>query len=194
MKKNLQATLVAVTPWLTLQKSRAAIKDFSETRKRKQTTTPRSLRLCVFARALFSIIFFLTVFPAFSQSAEEFDHLLTLEAVNYGQAAWLLLNAAGVQEITDPTRAFEYVTERNWLSGIGRDDNARLDVVSLLIMKIWELKGGIMYTITESPRYAYRELVYLGIIQGRAAPNMQVSGDLLLYITGSVLLQEETNE
>jgi len=127
-------------------------------------------------------------FAAFSQNAQEIDHLLSLNEVNYGQAAWLLLNTADVPGITEPSQAFDYVRERNWLpANAGRDDNARLDNVSLLIMKVWQLNGGIMYWLTQSPRYAYRELIYLDIIQGRVNPHMIVSGQMLLFLANRLL-------
>jgi hypothetical protein len=54
-------------------------------------------------------------------------------------------------------------------------------------MNAFEIKGGIFYTFTGRPRYAYRELVYLNIIQGRTEPGMNVSGELLLFITSRIL-------
>jgi hypothetical protein len=54
-------------------------------------------------------------------------------------------------------------------------------------MGAFGIKGGIMYTAVKSPYYAYRELVHQGIIQGRADPDMAVSGDLLLFMIGRVL-------
>jgi hypothetical protein len=62
-------------------------------------------------------------------------------------------------------------------------------------MSAFGIKGGIMYSSLKNPRYAYRELVHQGIIQGRADPEMVVSGDLLLFMIGRALdLTEEDNQ
>jgi len=45
----------------------------------------------------------------------------------------------------------------------------------------------MLYSITKSPHYAYRELAYMEVIQGRADPSMNVSGELLLFITNRIL-------
>ncbi|MCL2759321.1 MAG: hypothetical protein FWD22_03835 [Treponema sp.] len=145
--------------------------------------------------AVVLLILFIAAVPVFSQTAEEIDHLLTLDTVNYGQAAWLILNAAGVPDMTEPSLAFIYAKEKNWLPGNASiDNNARLDGVSLLIMNAWNLKGGIMYSITKSARYAYRELVYINVIQGRFSPRMAVAPDQLLYMINFILAREENNE
>jgi hypothetical protein len=47
--------------------------------------------------------------------------------------------------------------------------------------------GGIMYSITKAPHYAYLELVYRNVIQGRVIGSTPVSGDYLLFITGRML-------
>jgi outer membrane protein OmpA-like peptidoglycan-associated protein len=88
--------------------------------------------------------------------------------------------------------AFRFAEERNWLPrNSSPDQPARLDGVSLLIMRAFGLRGGVMYTLTGAPRYAYRELVYNGVIQGRAVPNMHVSGYDLLFFLNRILSQTE---
>jgi hypothetical protein len=61
-------------------------------------------------------------------------------------------------------------------------------------MGAFGIKGGVMYSVTKSPHYAYRELVYQGIIQGRADPGLAVSGDLLLFMVSKVLDRIEGEE
>jgi len=133
--------------------------------------------------------FFLTVFLlsatfVFAQNAQDMDALLATETVSYEQAAWFVLGAADAPDFSgSAAEAFRYAAERNWLPAKAEPDGmARLDGVSLLVMQSHGINGGFMYTLTKSPRYAYRELVYLNIIQGRTDPEMTVSGDLLLFI------------
>jgi hypothetical protein len=54
-------------------------------------------------------------------------------------------------------------------------------------MVAFGLKGGLMYSLFPGPRYAYRELLYLKIIQGRADGGSAVSGERLLHIIAQAL-------
>jgi len=131
---------------------------------------------------------------AFSQSADDIDELLATETISYEQAAWFVLNAANPDGFSgSPAEAFRYAIEQKWLPAkAAPEDSARLDGVSLLIMRSHGMKGGFMYTLTKSGRYAYRELAYLNIIQGRTDPAMAVSGELLLFaLTGLLSFQED---
>jgi hypothetical protein len=53
-------------------------------------------------------------------------------------------------------------------------------------MKSFELRGGL-YRFFPTAHYAHRELVYLGIIQGRSDPHAKVPGERLFRILGRVL-------
>jgi hypothetical protein len=133
----------------------------------------------------FCFILALPVFTLQAQTAVEIEALLSAGALNYGQAASFVLRAADVQAAGAP---FDYAFEQNWLSARAAPDGAAaLNEVSRLIMGAFGMKGGLMYSLTKSPHYAYRELVYQGIIQGRSDPNLAVSGDLLLFMIGRVL-------
>ena len=133
--------------------------------------------------------------PAFSQSAAEIEELLSREALTYEEAAWFVLRVAEVPGISGPAQAFSFAAERQWLpSKAAPGGRARLDGLSLLVMQSFGFKGGLMYTLTKSSRYAYRELLYQGIIRGRTDPGMDVSGDLLLFMAGNVLSRGENDE
>jgi len=137
-------------------------------------------------RLLFLLVVFLVLsVQLFSQTAAELEALLATRALSYEQAASFVLRAA---DVTAPGLAFNYASEQKWLPVKATPDGiAALDGVSLLVMGAFGIKGGIMYSATKSPRYAYRELVYQGIIQGRADPDLTVSGERLLFIIGRAL-------
>ena len=167
-----------------------------------------------------SIIFCIfLVLPVFlhSQTAQAIEDLLDAQAVNVQQVAWLVLEAANIaysanipfsedisesedilsQEeafILSQEEAFGYAVEQRWLpidaEPTGR---ARFDQVSLLVMRAFDIRGGIFYRLFGSPHYAYRELVYRNVILGRADPGMAVSGYELLYIVNRVLALQEAN-
>jgi hypothetical protein len=125
-------------------------------------------------------------------TAAEIEALIGTKAVTCAQAARFLLEASETMITYDSDEAFRYAQERRWLpKNAVSDKEARLDEVSLLIMRSFGFKGGIFYTIFKYPQYAYRELRYNNIIQGRVGPAMNVSGDQLLFITGKTLAWKE---
>jgi hypothetical protein len=127
----------------------------------------------------------------FAQTAAELETLLYTDAVNYAQAARFVLLAADIAD-SSPEDAFRYAMEKKWLPAAAtRDAPAKLDAVSLLVMRAFNMKGGAFYTLAKTPHYAYRELLYQDVIQGRADSDMAVSGDLLLFIVNRVLDQTE---
>ena len=147
------------------------------------------------------LIFFICLLlasPVFAQTtADEIETLLQTEAVTYAQAARFILQAADVTVTADPADVhgspwFDYAARQNWLpKNAAANDTARLDGLALLVMRSFGIKGGICYSLLRSPHYAYRELVYQDIIQGRIDPAMPVSGDALLYMCNRVFSQIE---
>ncbi|MDR0442812.1 MAG: OmpA family protein [Treponema sp.] len=147
-----------------------------------------------------SMFFILCLFAGLSSqiaaqsTAAEIETLLQTGAVTYAAAARFVLEASEATVTSDPEEAFRYAAERNWLpKNASPSDAARLDGISLLLMRSFGIKGGMMYSLTKNPHYAYRELTYKNVIQGRVDPGMNVSGERLLFLTGRVLsrLDEE---
>jgi len=139
--------------------------------------------------------------PAFGQSsvsrtpATKIEKLLETETVNFAQAAWLVLEAADLSGSftgSGTEAAFGFASQKGWLpKKAAPQDRAKLEEVSLLIMRSFGIKGGLFYTLFKNPHYAYRELVYRDIIQGKTDPQMPVSGDLLLFMVNRVLSRAE---
>ena len=132
----------------------------------------------------------LCVGPAFlaASTAAEIERLLATDVVTYAQASRFVLDAANAAAFADPDDAFRFARERNWLPrNAAPDSPARLDGVSLLIMRSFDVRGGFLYRWTNSPHYAYREMEFLGIVHGRVAPAQLVSGEHLLYLVGRIL-------
>ena len=146
-------------------------------------------RTCI--TAVFLFVFCAGFLPAQS-TAEEIETLLSTNAVTYAQAARFLLEAADAMVTSDPQEAFRYAVWQKWLpKNAAANDTARLDGISMLIMRSFDMKGGVMYSVAKKPHHAYRELVHKNIIQGRAGPAMKVSGERLLAITGTMLSEKE---
>ncbi|MCL1928904.1 MAG: OmpA family protein [Treponema sp.] len=125
-------------------------------------------------------------------TAVEIETLLNTNAVTYAQAARLVLEASEVTVTADTAEAFQYAADRKWLpKKASANETARLDGIALLVMRSFDIKGGLFYSLSRSPHYAYRELVYKQIILGRTDPAMAVSGDNFLYILNRVLSIKE---
>ena len=126
-------------------------------------------------------------------TAAEIETLLNTKTVTYAHASRFILQAANVFTTIDTNEAFNFASERDWLpKDLSSGDQAKLSHLSLLLMNSFNIKGGLFYSLFGSPHYAYRELVYLGVIQGRHAPNMPVSGeDMLFYINRLIAILED---
>jgi len=131
-----------------------------------------------------------------AQTAAEIEEMLKSEALSYEEVARFVLKAADVPggqlNLNDSAGAFRFAAEQKWLPRkAAAADKASLKGVSLLLMRSFDIKGGLFFTVFKNPHYAYREMVYQDIIQGRADPAMAVSGDQLLFLVGSILSRQE---
>jgi hypothetical protein len=128
-----------------------------------------------------------------AQTAADMDLILDTEELSYGQAAWFVLEAAEALPRSiagEPERAEAFGAARRWgwLPRQARmEDPILLRELSLLVMEAFRLRGGLMYSLFHTGRYAHRELVYRQFIQGRTDPARRVSGERLLRILGRVL-------
>jgi len=132
-------------------------------------------------------IFVFPLFVAFSQTADRIDVLFNTPELSYEQAAAFVLEASDIL-MSNQAEAFGYASEKGWLpKNAEARDTARLDGVSLLIMKAFEIKGGAFYSVFQNAHYAYRELEYRNVIEGKTVPAMAVSGEMMLFIVGRVI-------
>jgi outer membrane protein OmpA-like peptidoglycan-associated protein len=142
-------------------------------------------------RCTFAAAFFLTLSAAAlsAQTAAELERILALPAVNCGDAAWLILSSAGaVPPETSAGGAFSFAADHNWFpKNAAPEAPVTLEGVSLLILQSLNLKGGLMFSLFQNPRYSYRELAYRQVIQGRAYSTQTVSGQRLLRILSRAL-------
>ena len=141
----------------------------------------------------FFLLSLLITIPSFlfAQTAERIEKLLQQDKVSYRDAALLVLEASGrldAEKQTSADDAFTFAMERGWLpKNAQANSNAALDGLSLLVMQAFEINGGALFSLFQNPHYAYRAMVYRGIIQGRTDPQMSVSGELLLFIVNKTV-------
>jgi len=149
------------------------------------------LRFSLFTVYFLAILSFLSaqVSGERQSTAMEIETLLNTEAVTYEQASRFALQAANLYS----EDAFNYAVQNGWLPGnISHNDQAQLYHISRLLMRSFRVSGGLMYSITGSSHYAYRELVYINIIQGRTDPYMLVSGERLIFYVNRLFARQDS--
>lgn len=144
-----------------------------------------------------SVVFF-TALSLHAQTAVEMDALLETQALTYSQAARFILPASGaLADNVSADSAFGAAVDKGWLpKTAAAGDTARLDAVALLLMKAFDLRGGLFYRLFPTARYAYRELSYKRIIQGTVDSSMPLSGEYFFQILGRTmdLVEKSTAE
>lgn len=142
-------------------------------------------------RALFLVITMAAVSVPMlqAQSNEVLDAVLGEAALSYGSAAYLVGTASGhVAESATPAEAVTQLEQGALgLRGRAAADPITLGEYSYMLTRAFRIPGGIMYRILPGPRYAVRELAYLGVISGPAKAGMAVSGEQALHILERVL-------
>ena len=123
---------------------------------------------------------------AFAQTASEMDAMLEADTVSAAKAARFVLGSAdllpaGLSGPEAEKAAYETAFSNSWIK-TGAEKNVTLKDTAFLIMKVFNLKGGVMYSLFKNPRYAYREMIYRKLIQGVTDQSMKVSGQKLLVI------------
>ena len=148
-------------------------------------------RTCLRLTLTLALTLFFCASLVMAQTAAELDNLLETETVTTGQAARFVMGAAGVlsPELSGAeaeTTAYEEALANRWVKS-GQGEAITLQETAFLIMNVFQLKGGLMYSVFHNPRYAYREMVYQRLIPGRTNNTLKISGTKFLQILGRVL-------
>jgi hypothetical protein len=128
-----------------------------------------------------------------AQSNEVLDAVLGEATLSYANAAYIVGTASGhLPDTVTPADAVPGL-EQAGLGTPGRQptDPVTLGDFSYMLTRAFGMSGGIMYAILPGPRYATRELAFLGIISGPAKPGMALSGERALRILERVLHRKE---
>ena len=129
----------------------------------------------------------------YSQTAADLEAVLETSAVSCAQATRFIVASSGSAASVDTASeesSYEWARSNGWLDSAAASDPITLDKLSFLIMKAFDMKAGMMYSLLPGPRYAYRSMVSRNFIQGAADPAMTVSGERFLLILGKVLSAE----
>jgi hypothetical protein len=125
----------------------------------------------------------------YSQTARDMDALLETRILTYGQAVQFAFSAAEILDAAVSAEdAFAEALKRGWIpASSGLMYPVKYDKAAFLLMKAFDLKGGLFYRLFPGPRYAYRELVYRRIIQGPVDSFTTLTGEEFLNILGRIL-------
>jgi outer membrane protein OmpA-like peptidoglycan-associated protein len=117
------------------------------------------------------------------------ERLMDSREITWEQACRFVLPAAGaLDENAGAGAAFAAARERGWLPrGAAEEGAVKLGDLSFLVLQSFSLKKSFLAALFPGPRYAYRQLDYLGLIPGVRDPSLKVSGERLLQILGRVL-------
>lgn len=128
----------------------------------------------------------------FAQSNEQIDRLLSQDPAQVGQAAYLVLTAAGlIEEDSSAGEALVAAQERGLVSAQGQvDDPLQFGQFAYMLTDSFGVSGGLMYRLIPGPRYAAREVVYQGWSRSRRAPGEEISGNVVARIVSVYLNQE----
>jgi hypothetical protein len=123
-----------------------------------------------------------------AQDAAFIERISSSNALSCAEAAYLVMvGAEKTNEAESPDQALiDARTLGAATTSMTGESPIRMDRFAFMIMKAFELKGGIFYSLFPSPRYAYRELISKGVIQGNADPADPVDGSMALRMTGRV--------
>jgi hypothetical protein len=125
----------------------------------------------------------------FAQSNVFLDGFLASDSPGVRDVAYLVLVSSDtIGEDAGADRAFALGKELGWISQT-RDPESPVSLAeySFFVMKAFGRKGGVMFSLVPSPRYAYREMVIQGMIQGKTDPDQRLSGVMALRIMGRCL-------
>lgn len=113
-----------------------------------------------------------------AQSADALTRMIESNESTVGDTAYFLAVYRG--SVSENATAAEAVSalqkEGICNDNVSADDILTYKVFSGLIMRTFNVKGGLMYSLTKADRYAFRELQALGFVSSGADPMAVVSG------------------
>ena len=134
---------------------------------------------------------FAAVLPLDAQSNTVIDALLDADPAAFGDAAYLVLSAAKViPEKATPKDAVWTLQAGDWgIAGRSAKEPITVGEYAFLLVQAFAVRGGIMYRAFPGPRYACRELAFLGLLEGNTAPNRRLAGEEAVQILSRFLEQ-----
>lgn len=126
---------------------------------------------------LFLVILFLGVM-VYGQEASKITEILEAPQLTKGQASYIVASWLDpANETLDFDQATQVVIEQGLLKGNSNSTEAiRLDELAGMCMKAWDVPGGLLYMITKSNWYAFKELKARRYLTANDYPSSSVTG------------------
>lgn len=123
-----------------------------------------------------------------AQSNDRLDELLAQAPARLDSTCYLVLASVGtVPENATPGTAFDSAVKSGLLPADRHpDDSVSVQDLSFLLLKTQHISGGLEWMLLPSPRAAYRELVYRGLVNDSAGPDRTVAGDEVVRTLNAV--------
>ena len=144
----------------------------------------------------FAFFLIFSVVSAYSQSAEYITEMLETDEVNFSQIAYLVATHLEFLPDTATEQQAMNVVNMAKISTIPEKpyNSISYKKFAQLCMNAWIKKGGLLYSITKSQRYAFKEMQSLGLIDIKKYPNQHLSGkEALNIMTKCITIYEKEN-
>ena len=121
----------------------------------------------------------LCLLPMFSQSAAVISDILEKQEATYGDFSYFI--AAREGKVAPPAEGFTWGKQFEAFPGeASSEDSVSVKTVSFFLMNSYELPGGLMWSATQKPRYAWRELKANGFWKTGTDPDHILGGQELV--------------
>ena len=145
---------------------------------------------------IFTFILLFFSFSLFAQNADLVTKIIETDKVSFAQVAYFSATYLGfLPDIATEQEAVNAISLRG-ISSIPENPYKQITYQKFaqICMNTWIKKGGLMYSITKSPRYAFREMQSLGLIDYKKYPNQSLSGKEALNIMSKcITIYEKEN-
>ena len=143
---------------------------------------------------LFLLLLFLLL-PAgiCAQSNRIVDEILNSSEMDLFHSAYILSYASGRLPENETPEGFTglLASANDYFLDFQPDYTLNTAEFSLALMTMLEIKGGVMYSIFHSPRYAFREMISKGIIDKESSASSTISGETVLNIIQKAMKWKE---
>ncbi len=133
---------------------------------------------------IFTFIALIFSFSISAQNADLVTKIIETEKVSFSQIAYF--SATYLEYLPDIATEQEAVNAISLRGICTIPENPYKPITyqkfAQICMNTWIKKGGLMYSITKSPRYAFREMQSIGLVDYAKYPNQSLTGKEALNI------------
>lgn len=144
---------------------------------------------------MISVLLLLFAAVVSAQSADAFTEMIDAKQVTVGDIGYFLAVYRGfVPESASASEATSALQNEGIVAdSVEADTPLTYRLFAGMLMRTWDVKGGLMYTITGADRYALRELQAKGFIPSSVDPTAVVSGYQALATFNNCMTKLEGN-